>query len=132
MRSTACWSSDARTMSASDEPRRGWGNCVHVPDPCTTASAAAPDGRRSAPSCAGQGLPDLAAGDVCPDGGVTSRKLRHAFNLAWSPYNVTMPSREGMSAPTSEEVVSPQPVLRAVVAHAAERAAGAFGAQERL
>ena len=36
MRSTACWSSDARTMSASDEPRRGWGNCVHVPDPCTT------------------------------------------------------------------------------------------------
>jgi hypothetical protein len=25
-------------MSASDEPRRGWGNCAHVPDPCTTAS----------------------------------------------------------------------------------------------
>jgi hypothetical protein len=24
---------------------------------------------------------------------VTSRKLRHAFNLAWSPNNVTMPWR---------------------------------------
>jgi len=28
-------------MSASDEPRRGWGNCVHVPDPCTTATGVA-------------------------------------------------------------------------------------------
>src|SRR3954452_8869253 len=37
MRSTACWSSDARTMSALDEPRRGWGNCVHLPDPCPTS-----------------------------------------------------------------------------------------------
>src|SRR3954454_19202038 len=41
MRSTACWSSDARTMSALDEPRRGWGNCVHLPDPCTTSARVA-------------------------------------------------------------------------------------------
>src|SRR5918995_5937692 len=46
MRSIACWSSDARTMSASDEPRRGWGSCVHVPDPCTTATG----GQRPRPS----------------------------------------------------------------------------------
>ena len=23
-------------MSALDEPGRGWGSCVHLPDPCTT------------------------------------------------------------------------------------------------
>ena len=36
--STACWSSDARATSASHEPKRGWGDCAHVPDPCTTAA----------------------------------------------------------------------------------------------
>ncbi|MCG7354575.1 ParB N-terminal domain-containing protein, partial [Roseomonas mucosa] len=38
-----------------------------------------------------QGLSDLAAGDVCPYGGVRSRKLRLAVKLARSPNNVTMP-----------------------------------------
>src|SRR3954447_15271866 len=36
MRSTACWSWDARATSASPEPGRGWGDCVHTPDRCTT------------------------------------------------------------------------------------------------
>src|SRR3954471_17850239 len=40
MRSTACWSWDARAMSASPEPGRGWGHCVHTPDRCTTLSPA--------------------------------------------------------------------------------------------
>src|SRR4051812_32746319 len=35
--STACWSWDARSTSASPEPRQGWGNCARIPDPCTTA-----------------------------------------------------------------------------------------------
>src|SRR3954468_21214978 len=35
MRSTACWSWDARAMSASPEPGREWGDCVHTPDRCT-------------------------------------------------------------------------------------------------
>src|SRR3954453_19493104 len=38
MLSTACWSWDARTMSASPDPGRGWGLCAHLPDPCTTAT----------------------------------------------------------------------------------------------
>src|SRR3954454_6367028 len=39
MRSTACWSWDARATSASPEPGRGWGDCVHTPDRCTTLAA---------------------------------------------------------------------------------------------
>src|SRR6476620_10798730 len=42
MRSTACWSWDARVMSASLDPERDRGCCAHVPDPCTTAAPAAP------------------------------------------------------------------------------------------
>src|SRR3954463_15211986 len=38
--STACWTSDARTMSASPDPKRGWGHCARCLDPCNTASAA--------------------------------------------------------------------------------------------
>src|SRR4051812_17343002 len=34
--STACWSWDARTTSASPDPKRGWGQCAHSPDPCNT------------------------------------------------------------------------------------------------
>ena len=37
MPSTACWSWDARVISASLDPERGRGCCAHVPDPCTTA-----------------------------------------------------------------------------------------------
>jgi len=36
MPSTACWSSDARSPSASPEAGRGWGNCAHTSDPCNT------------------------------------------------------------------------------------------------
>src|SRR4051812_5281388 len=35
--STACWSSDARSTSASPNPKPGWGQCAHSPDPCNTA-----------------------------------------------------------------------------------------------
>src|SRR6187431_509323 len=38
MPSTACWSWDARVMSASLDPERDRGCCAHVPDPCTTAA----------------------------------------------------------------------------------------------
>src|SRR5215212_6182696 len=38
--STACWTWDARNTSASPEPRRDWGHCARIPDPCTTASHA--------------------------------------------------------------------------------------------
>src|SRR5215217_6537704 len=38
--STAYWSWDARTMSASPDPKRGWGHCARSPDPCNTASRA--------------------------------------------------------------------------------------------
>src|SRR5215208_7713047 len=41
MLSTACWSLDARATSASPDPRWGWGQCAHTPDPCTTAHGAA-------------------------------------------------------------------------------------------
>src|SRR4051794_31091380 len=41
MPSTACWSWDARVMSASLDPEWGRGCCAHVPDPCTTVPRAA-------------------------------------------------------------------------------------------
>jgi len=41
MRSTVCWSWDARSPSASPEPERGWGNCAHTSDPCNTAKGVA-------------------------------------------------------------------------------------------
>ena len=44
-RSTACWTWDARTTSASPDPRRGWGQCAPTPDPCTTVA------RQSKPRC---------------------------------------------------------------------------------
>src|SRR5690242_3327754 len=40
MSSTACWTSDARTMSAASEPKRGSGRCVLTSDPCTTLAQA--------------------------------------------------------------------------------------------
>jgi hypothetical protein len=55
-------------------------------------STAAPDDRQSVPPFTQYGLPGLAAGDVCPDGGVRSRMLRRAVKLAWPSNNVTMPS----------------------------------------
>src|SRR4051812_760666 len=36
--STACWSWDARPTSASPDPKRGWGQCAHSPDPCNTVA----------------------------------------------------------------------------------------------
>src|SRR4030095_3175347 len=39
--STACWSWDARTMSASPDPKRGWGHCARSPDPCNRVAPAA-------------------------------------------------------------------------------------------
>src|SRR3954451_15641490 len=36
--STACWSWDARTTSASPNPGPGWGHCARIPDPCNTAA----------------------------------------------------------------------------------------------
>ncbi|WP_233553373.1 hypothetical protein, partial [Teichococcus wenyumeiae] len=50
------------------------------------------------PPFARQGLPDLAAGNVCPDGGVTSRKPRPAVKLVWPSNNVTMPTLAGYEA----------------------------------
>ncbi len=41
MRSTVCWSSDARSPSALPEPERGWGNCAYTSDPCNNAGLAA-------------------------------------------------------------------------------------------
>src|SRR4051795_235380 len=38
MRSTACWSWDARITSASPDPGRGRGYRAHACDPCTTAA----------------------------------------------------------------------------------------------
>src|SRR5215217_8278766 len=38
--SIACRTWDARTPSASPNPGRGWGQCVHSPDPCTTLAQA--------------------------------------------------------------------------------------------
>src|SRR3954451_10740279 len=35
--STACWTWDARTTSASPDPKRSWGHCARSPDPCNTA-----------------------------------------------------------------------------------------------
>jgi hypothetical protein len=43
MRSTACWSSGARSLSASPDPERGWGKCARTPDPCNTPPCADPD-----------------------------------------------------------------------------------------
>ena len=43
MRSTACWSWDARSLSASPDPERGWGKCARTPDPCNTPPCADPD-----------------------------------------------------------------------------------------
>jgi len=37
MRSVTCWSSDARSPSASPELRRAWGNCACIPGPCNNA-----------------------------------------------------------------------------------------------
>src|SRR5215213_9626233 len=36
MPSTACWSWDARAMSALPDRKRAWGHCNYAPDPCTT------------------------------------------------------------------------------------------------
>src|SRR3982751_4583666 len=36
--STACWTWDARPTSASPDPKRGWGQCARIPDPCNTAT----------------------------------------------------------------------------------------------
>ena len=43
MRSTACWTRDAQARSASHDPRRGWGQCPPIPDPCTTLAPATAD-----------------------------------------------------------------------------------------
>jgi hypothetical protein len=40
MRSTACWSWDARSLSASPDPGRGWGEYVCTPGPCNTPATA--------------------------------------------------------------------------------------------
>ena len=40
MRSTACWSSDGRTTSASPDCRQDWDQCARTPDPCTTLAQA--------------------------------------------------------------------------------------------
>jgi hypothetical protein len=40
MSSTACWSWDARATSASLTPKRDWGRCVYISDPCTTLGRA--------------------------------------------------------------------------------------------
>src|SRR3954467_13410716 len=58
MRSTACWSWDARAMSASPEPGRGWGHCVHTPDRCTTL----PAGGRGGAGGVQKGFAELVAG----------------------------------------------------------------------
>ena len=44
-------------------------------------STATPDARQTGPPFARQDLPDLVAGSLCPDGGVTSRKLHPAVKL---------------------------------------------------
>src|SRR3954453_23848256 len=46
--STACWTWDARPTSASPDPKRGWGQCAHSPDPCNTAR---PANTLSTPPC---------------------------------------------------------------------------------
>jgi hypothetical protein len=38
MRSTACWSLDARSLSASPDAEQGWGECACTPGPCNTPS----------------------------------------------------------------------------------------------
>ncbi len=53
-------------------------------------SATAPDGRRTVPPVACQGVPNLAAGNARPNGGVRSRKLRLAVKRAQSSNNMTM------------------------------------------
>ncbi len=45
MRSTACWSLDARSLCASPDPRRDWGDCASSSGPCNTP-ACVPGGRR--------------------------------------------------------------------------------------
>src|SRR3954452_23837775 len=60
MRSTACWSWDARATSASPEPGRGWGDCVHTPDRCTTLAREAREDRR--PDRAPRAVPRVPAG----------------------------------------------------------------------
>ena len=41
MPSTACWSWDARSPSASPDFQQGWGSCAHTSAPCNTAAFAA-------------------------------------------------------------------------------------------
>ncbi len=38
MPSTACWSWDARSPSASPDFQQGWGSCAHTSAPCNTAT----------------------------------------------------------------------------------------------
>ena len=40
MRSTACWSWDARSLSASPDPERSWGECARPSGPCNTLARA--------------------------------------------------------------------------------------------
>ncbi len=54
-------------------------------------STSTPDDRRSVPPFARQGLPDLAAGNLCPDDSVKSPRLRLAIKLALPSNNVTRP-----------------------------------------
>src|SRR3954452_4498775 len=105
MRSTACWSWDARATSASPEPGRGWGDCVHTPDRCTTRPrGAGPDlpGRRDGavlrPVAEGGGLgPDA-------DRGVP----RRAFRSLVEPGGGEPGDGPGLPHRTEEECPGPQ------------------------
>src|SRR5215207_422937 len=67
--SIVCWTWDARPTSASPNPGRGWGQCVHSPDPCTTlALTPLADGLGRYPIAAGQHARGLGgAGDLGAD-----------------------------------------------------------------
>src|SRR3954453_12335327 len=50
--STACWSWDARTTSASPDPKRGWGQCARCLDPCNICGRPLP-GKGKLQDCRG-------------------------------------------------------------------------------
>src|ERR687893_26617 len=66
--STACWSSGARSTSASPDPGRGGGDYAHSPDPCNTLEAGA-GGPRAGARLRGAGR-DAVVDDAGGDRGV--------------------------------------------------------------
>src|SRR3954465_6923271 len=76
--STACWTWDARPTPASPDPKRGWGQCAHSPDPCSICGRPLP-GKGKLQDCRGA-WSDAA---ICPASGAAANRRGPVWEMLW-------------------------------------------------